>query len=131
MNRNTKHPDRAPHRRHPASGDRTRNSRTYRVTGSWDAHPDRPATSRTQDKAAARRTARSMAAQGAYVIVEEHRGHGDWRTLYELDGPAQVAQQAKAEQPPAERPLDVARLMAATPNARTDRRARHTAGARQ
>lgn len=100
-----------------------------------------------------------MADDGAYVIVEEHLGHSAWRTLYELDGPALLAERAAAEQAAADaaerarvfeqhqaaraeadrlgrarRAADVARyardLMAAPPNTRTDRRARHTAGGR-
>lgn len=91
MNRNRKHPDRAPHRHRAAGGDRTKNTRGFRITGSWNARPDRPAIIHTQDRRQVRRIARDMAAKEAYVIVEQHKGHGQWRTLYEVDGPAQVA----------------------------------------
>ncbi|MFD8151720.1 hypothetical protein ACFV28_13345 [Streptomyces sp. NPDC059720] len=90
MNRSSKHPDR-PYRRRAVPGDHTPNSRGYRVTASWDARPDRPAIRTTPDKAMARRIAREYAEQGAYVILEEHRGQNQWRTLRELDGPAIVA----------------------------------------
>ena len=93
MNRNNKHPDRPRYRRRAVPGDRTPNSRGYRVTASWDARPDRPAIRITPDKAAARRIAREYAAQGAYVILEQHRGHAQWHTLAEIDGPAQLAEQ--------------------------------------
>ncbi|MFZ3569254.1 hypothetical protein ACNYS0_20090 [Streptomyces sp. BH034] len=104
MNRHTKHPGKAPHRR-KATGrnDTTKNTRGYRVTGSWNARPDRPAVKGTPDRKAARRIAREMAEQGAYVIVEEHRAHGQWRTLYEVDGPAQQAARAAAEEAERER----------------------------
>ncbi|UNZ18892.1 hypothetical protein [Streptomyces sp. 891-h] len=94
MNRR-KHPER-PHRRKPASGDRTRNSKLYRVEASWDSRPDRPAIRTTTDRAQARRLADTFAQQGAYVIVQAARGF-EWRTLYELDGPALLAEQAAAE----------------------------------
>lgn len=90
MNRSSKHPDR-PYRRRAVPGDHTPNSRGYRVTASWDARPDRPAIRTTPDKAKARRIAREYAEQGAYVILEEHRGRNEWRTVRELDGPAIVA----------------------------------------
>ncbi|MFB6846233.1 hypothetical protein ACFCXS_15410 [Streptomyces sp. NPDC056373] len=90
MNRSSKHPDR-PYRRRAVPGDHTPNSRGFRVTASWDARPDRPAIRNTSDKAKARRIAREYAEQGAYVILEEHRGRDQWRTLRELDGPAIVA----------------------------------------
>jgi hypothetical protein len=90
VNRSTKHPDR-PYRRRAVPGDHTPNRRGYRVTASWDAHPDRPAIRITPDRKKARRLAREYAEQGAYVILEEHRGHNVWRTVRELDGPAIVA----------------------------------------
>jgi hypothetical protein len=158
MNRNGKHPGKT-HRRKAAATDRTHNRNGYRVTASWDARPDRPAIRATPDRKAARRMARQMADDGAYVIVEEHLGHSAYRTLYELDGPALLAERAAAEQAAAEaadrarafeqdraaqaeadrlarvrRDRDAARyarqLMTAPPNTRTDRRARHTAGGR-
>ncbi|MHA4819351.1 hypothetical protein ACXZ65_33935 [Streptomyces aculeolatus] len=97
MNRNRKHPAKAPYRRKASSSDRTKNARGYRITASWDANPNRPAVRTTQDKRARDRIARDFAAQGAYVIVEEHVSHGVWRTLREVDGFALVAEQA-AEQ---------------------------------
>lgn len=97
MNRNKKHPDRPTHKR-KASSDRTKNDNGYRVTGSWNAHPDRPARKSTQDRHQARRVARTMAEQGAYVVVEQHLGHGRWQTLYEVDGPAQLAERRAAEE---------------------------------
>ncbi|KUN96175.1 hypothetical protein [Streptomyces caeruleatus] len=93
-----KHPDRAPHRRRASATDRTKNTKSFRVTGSWDKRPDRPAIKVTSDKHERDRVAREMSEQGAYVIVEKHRGHGLWRTLYELDGPALVAERRAAEQ---------------------------------
>lgn len=159
MNRNGKHPGRT-HRRKASATDRTQNRSGYRVTGSWDKCPDRPMIRSTPDRKAARRIARQMAEEGAFVIVEEHLGHSSFRTLYELDGPALLAERAAAEQAAAEaaersrafelhraaaaeaarlerarRDRDAARyardLMAAPPNARADRRARHTAGGRR
>ncbi|KAA6215126.1 hypothetical protein CP973_00205 [Streptomyces albofaciens JCM 4342] len=96
MNRNKKHPDRIPHRRRGTTPDRTKNTRGFLVTGSWDQRPDHPAVKPTSDRAAARRIARDMADKGAYVIVEEHRGHGQWRTLYEVDGPTLLADRRRA-----------------------------------
>lgn len=97
MNR-SKHPGRAPHRRRAHTTERTKNTTAYRITGSWNAHPDRPIVKPTPDRKAARRISRNMAAQGAYVIVEEHVAYGQWRTLYEVDGPALLAAQRAAEQ---------------------------------
>jgi hypothetical protein len=158
MNRNGKHPGKT-HRRKANATDRTHNRSGYRITGSWDQRPDRPAIRATPDRKAARRIARQMADEGAFVIVEEHLGHSAFRTLYEVDGPALLAERAAAEQAAAEaaerarvfelhraaaaeaarldrarRDADAARyareLMTAPPNTRTDRRARHTAGGR-
>ncbi|MGD6762070.1 hypothetical protein ACOKM5_24355 [Streptomyces sp. BH097] len=92
MKRSSKHPDRA-YRRRAVPGDHTPNSRGFRVTASWDKRPDRPAIRTTPDKAKARRIAREYADQGAYVILEEHRGRNEWRTVREYDGPAQLAEQ--------------------------------------
>lgn len=125
MNRNVKHPGKT-YRRRATVGDRTKNSRGYRVTGSWDQRPDRPAVKPTQDRKARDRIAREMAEQGAYVIVEEHAGYGTWRTLYELDGPALLAELAAAEQVEADR-LERARAAAAEQAAELEvaRRRRH------
>ncbi|MFS0695099.1 hypothetical protein [Streptomyces nitrosporeus] len=94
------------YRRKPQTGDRTRGpARTWRVTASWDARPDRPAIRTTADKRARDRIAAEFAAQGGYVVIEETaRGHG-WRTLREIDGPAQLlaAEQAAAAQARANR----------------------------
>ncbi|MEV5133566.1 hypothetical protein AB0K87_24360 [Streptomyces sp. NPDC053705] len=103
MNRNGKHPGKTPHRRKAHRGDTTKNSRGYRVTGSWNERPDRPAVKPTQDRRARDRMARDMAEQGAYVIVEEHVAYGLWRTLYEVDGPALLAERAAAEEAEADR----------------------------
>ncbi|WHM36294.1 hypothetical protein [Streptomyces sp. BPTC-684] len=97
MNR-SKHPGRAPHRRRASGTDCTKNTTAYRITGSWNGRPDRPVVEPTSDRKAARRISRVMAAQGAYVIVEEHVARGRWRTLYEVDGPALLAEQQAAEQ---------------------------------
>ncbi|WP_371652477.1 MULTISPECIES: hypothetical protein [unclassified Streptomyces] len=97
MNR-SKHAGRAPHRRRANSTDRTKNTTAYRITGSWNARPDRPIVKPTADRKTARRISRDMATQGAYVIVEEHVTYGQWRTLYEVDGPALLAAQLAAEQ---------------------------------
>ncbi|QHF97915.1 hypothetical protein DEH18_33335 [Streptomyces sp. NHF165] len=94
MNRR-KHPER-PHRRKPASGDRTRNAKLFRVEASWDSRPDRPAIRTTTDRAAARRLAAQFAERGAYVIVQATRGF-EWRTLDEVDGPALLAERQAAE----------------------------------
>ncbi|MFF0894714.1 hypothetical protein [Streptomyces sp. NPDC003278] len=85
------------YRRKPASGDRTRNVARYRVEGSWDSRPDRPAVTTTPDKRRAQRLAREWAATGAYVIFQENGGHQVWRTLYEIDGPARIAAQRAAD----------------------------------
>jgi hypothetical protein len=94
---NPKRPDRAPHKRRHHAGDHTQNTSGYRVTGSWNSRPDRPAIRSTQDRHQARRLANTMAEQGAYVVVEQHLAHGQWRTLYEVDGPALAAEQRAAE----------------------------------
>ncbi|MGF0176692.1 hypothetical protein ACQF36_41440 [Streptomyces sp. Marseille-Q5077] len=96
MKRNKKHPDRAPHRRRASATDRTKNTKSFRVTGSWDKRPNRPAIKATSDRHARDRIAREMRDQGAYVIVEQHRGHGEWGTLYELDGPALLTERRRA-----------------------------------
>jgi hypothetical protein len=88
---NPKRPDRAPHKRKHHTSDHTQNTTGYRITGSWNKRPDRPAIRSTQDRHQARRIAREMAEQGAYVVVEQHAGYGQWRTLYEVDGPALAA----------------------------------------
>ncbi|MFM9576801.1 hypothetical protein ACKI1I_03740 [Streptomyces turgidiscabies] len=159
MTSRRKHPERAPHRRRASASDRTKNNSGYRITGSWDQHPDRPAIKPTQDRKAARRIARNMAEQGAYVVVEEHHGYGRWSTWFEVDGPALLAehrlaaeeerrhieeqQRAAAEAKAArraaadrsERERDgLARLMARPPVAREQcgrRDARHVTGAQR
>lgn len=93
MNRR-KHPEK-PFRRKPNTGDKTRGGTLYRVTASWDARPDRPAVRTTPDKRARDRMADEFADTGGYVIVEEHRGHGHWRTTREIDGPARLDEQAR------------------------------------
>ncbi|MBK6015597.1 hypothetical protein [Streptomyces sp. MBT53] len=97
MNRNRKHPDRAPHRRRASAGDRTKNTKSFRITGSWDQRPDRPWVKATPDRKAVRRIAREMAEQGAYVIVEQHAGYGQWSTWFEVDGPALLAGRRRAD----------------------------------
>ncbi|MCX5362905.1 hypothetical protein OG864_29845 [Streptomyces sp. NBC_00124] len=97
MNRNTKHPDRKPHKRKAAGGDH-KNDTGYRITGSWNTRPDRPFVKVTSDRKAARRVARELAEQAAYVIVEKHTGHGVWETWFEVDGPALAAERRRAEQ---------------------------------
>ncbi|MFI5993140.1 hypothetical protein ACIBAC_15060 [Streptomyces sp. NPDC051362] len=109
---NRKRPDRATHKRKPNNGDRTQNDNGYRVTGSWNSRPDRPAIRHTQDRHHARRIARTMAEQGAYVVVEQHQGHGKWRTLSEIDGPAQAAER-RAAQEEQRRQAEAARRQAA------------------
>ncbi|MFC8199920.1 hypothetical protein ACFUTV_31690 [Streptomyces sp. NPDC057298] len=158
MNRNSKHPDRAPHRRRASATDRTKNSNGYRITGSWNARPNRPAVKPTSDRKAARRIAREMAGQGAYVIVEEHQEFGRWATWFEVDGPALVAERRaaaeeqrrraaeerqRAEQAVAARRVaversgdraDLARLMVRPPVGREQcgrREARHVTGAQR
>ncbi|MEU8989992.1 hypothetical protein AB0C98_26775 [Streptomyces sp. NPDC048558] len=93
-----KHPERAPHRRRASATDRTKNTNGYLVTGSWNQRPNRPAVKPTRDRKAARRIAREMAEQGAYVIVEEHTGYGLWSTWFELDGPALLAERQSAQE---------------------------------
>ncbi|MWA12586.1 hypothetical protein [Streptomyces sp. BA2] len=109
MNRNRKHPGKAPYRRHANTGDRTRNSSRYRITGTWPARPTRPAVTVTPDRKAVRRIAREMAEQGARVTVEKHAEHGNWQTLYEVDGPALLAERHQAEQRKREAVLAAAR----------------------
>jgi hypothetical protein len=96
MNRNKKNPDRPSYRRRATAGDRTKNATAFRITASWDHRPGRPAVRATQDRKAVRRIAREMAAKGAYMIVEEHTGHGQWTTWFELDGPAMAAERRRA-----------------------------------
>jgi hypothetical protein len=119
MNRNSKHPGKS-HRRKASATDRTHNRTGYRITGSWDQRPDRPAIRATPDRKAARRIARQMADEAA----ERAR-------VFELDRAARAEADRLAR---ARRDRDAARyareLMSAPPNTRTDRRARHTAGGR-
>ncbi|WP_282792066.1 hypothetical protein [Streptomyces sp. CC224B] len=84
------------HRRKANPGDRTRNVNACRVEASWNDRPDKPATLKTSDRKRARRLARQWAAEGAYVIVQEHTGWDTWRTVTEIDGPALVAAQQRA-----------------------------------
>ncbi|MFC8925248.1 hypothetical protein ACFT43_05110 [Streptomyces albidoflavus] len=97
MSRSKKNPDQASYRRRAKPRDRTKNTSGYRITGSWDVRPDRPAMKPTSDRKAARRIAREMADQGAYVVVERHDGYGRWSTWFELDGPALLAERLTAE----------------------------------
>jgi hypothetical protein len=85
------------HRRKARGGDRTKNVTAYRIEASWNARPDRPAATTTPDRRRADRLARQWAATGAYVIVQAHTGWDTWRTLYELDGPAQEVERRAAE----------------------------------
>lgn len=99
MNRNTKHPGKS-YRRKPNSGDRTRGrNRTWRITASWDARPDRPAVRTTTDRKARDRMVTEFTAQGGYVVIEEARGNG-WRTVREINGAEQLLadDQAAAEE---------------------------------
>ncbi|MFE4328703.1 hypothetical protein ACFRQM_04390 [Streptomyces sp. NPDC056831] len=96
MNRNTKHPGRT-YKRKAATGDRTRGGRTWRITASWDARPDRPAVRTTSDRKARDRMADEFAAQGGYVVVEEARGF-QWRTMREINGAEQLLADRRAEQ---------------------------------
>lgn len=84
------------HRRKARNGGGTYNATRYRIEASWDDRPDRPAATTTQDKRKARHLAREWAEQGAYVIVQENAGWLVWRTLYEVDGPAMLAEQEAA-----------------------------------
>ncbi|MFF2014028.1 hypothetical protein ACFVWY_33885 [Streptomyces sp. NPDC058195] len=85
------------HRRKAVSGDRTKNVKLWRVEASWDHRPDTPVVIRTSDRASARRKVRQLAAKGAYVIFQTHKGWDRWHTLCEIDGAAQLAE-ADAEQ---------------------------------
>jgi hypothetical protein len=98
VTRNSKHPDRPSHRRKPSGSNDHRNGNAYRITASWNHRPDRPYVRATPDKKAARRLAREMAEQGAYVIAERHQGSGQWETWFELDGPALAREARRAEQ---------------------------------
>ncbi|MGW1405049.1 hypothetical protein [Streptomyces sp. NPDC002403] len=91
----SKHPDRT-YKRKANSGDRTRGGRTWRITASWDARPNRPATRTTTDRKARDRMVNGFAADGAYVIVEEAKGF-KWRTVREVDGAAQLAAAERAK----------------------------------
>jgi hypothetical protein len=95
MNRNVKHPGKT-YRRKPSGGDRTRGGRTWRITASWNARPDRPAVRTTSDRKARDRMVAEFVDQGGYVIVEEAKGF-KWRAWREFDGPAELAARADAE----------------------------------
>ncbi len=97
MNR-SKHMNRPGFARKNPGADRTKNTTGYRITASWDERPDRPAIRHTSDKAKARRMAREYAGQGAYVLIEEHTGWGEYRTRDEINGPALVAEASAVEQ---------------------------------
>ncbi|MFD8216188.1 hypothetical protein ACFV2U_21180 [Streptomyces sp. NPDC059697] len=85
------------HRRKAKASDRTHNVNSYRVEGNWHERPDRPAATKTPDKRKAYRIARAWAADGAYVIVQEHTGWDTWKTLDEFDGPALLAEQRREQ----------------------------------
>ncbi|MEU6237433.1 hypothetical protein [Kitasatospora sp. NPDC047058] len=72
------------------------NQTSYRLTATW---PGREQATRfeTSDRAAFRRVARDLAAAGALVAREEHLGHGLWRALDPIDGPALLRAQREAE----------------------------------
>ncbi|MFE4059486.1 hypothetical protein ACFXP3_24890 [Streptomyces sp. NPDC059096] len=148
MNRNKKHPERAPHRRRTTATDRTRSTNGFRVTGSWDRRPDRPVVKPTSDRKAVRGIARGMAERGAYVIVERRNGYGQWSTWFEVNGPALVARRRAAQNEQRRRAAeerrtaeqgdrdraDLARLMVRPPVARGHygrREARHVTGAQR
>ncbi|MFF9262022.1 MULTISPECIES: hypothetical protein [Streptomyces] len=84
------------HRR-PRPTDRTKNVTGFRLEASWNTRPDLPVVIKTPDRKRVYAKARELAAQGAYVIVQEHLGWDRWRTLDEYDGPALAAQQRAAD----------------------------------
>lgn len=83
---------RAPHKRKARPISSIATPDRYRLEGSWNDRPDRPATTTTSDRKKARALARKWAAAGAYVIVQENTGWHVWRTLEEFDGPALLAE---------------------------------------
>lgn len=85
-------------RRHAARPARaTKSVRSYRVTAIWPTATGRPLVYGTQDKAKARKVARGHAADGAYVVIEEHISYGTYRVVDEIDGPALLARATAAE----------------------------------
>lgn len=82
------------HRRKPATGDRTRNNKSFRIEASWDTRPDAPVVVRTSDRKHARRVVRELAAKGAYVIFQRHAGWDRWDTVEEINGAALLAAEA-------------------------------------
>ncbi|MCO6747840.1 hypothetical protein KQH21_06595 [Streptomyces sp. IpFD-1.1] len=86
------------HRRKAHHRDHTTNVDAYRVEASWDHRPDDPVVFRTADRKRAQKLVRDLAAKGGYVIFQEHMGWDRWRTLREVDGAAQLAEQAAEQQ---------------------------------
>ncbi|MFE5851989.1 hypothetical protein ACFQ61_02015 [Streptomyces sp. NPDC056500] len=85
------------YKRSARPADTTHNVRSWRITASWNDRPNHPIQRRTRDRHERKRLARQFAEQGAYVIVEQHVSYGVWRTIAEIDGPAQLRAQAAAE----------------------------------
>ncbi|MBT3157374.1 hypothetical protein KQH42_07200 [Streptomyces sp. CHA1] len=86
------------HRRKAHHRDHTTNVNAFRIEGSWDHRPDDPVVFRTADRKRARKIVRDLAEKGAFVIFQEHMGWDRWRTLREVDGAAQLAEQAAEQQ---------------------------------
>lgn len=70
----------------------TKSTRSFRVTATWAERTGKPLVYETQDRARARGVARGHADLGAFVVVDEHVSFGTYRRLYEIDGPAIVAE---------------------------------------
>ncbi|TFV32275.1 hypothetical protein E4K10_18080 [Streptomyces sp. T1317-0309] len=83
--------------RHRRTGktDRTRNVTTYRVEAVWPVNPTRPVVIRGSDRKHIYSSARRWYDTGAHVTIQRHEGHGAWKTVDVLDGPA--ARNAKRE----------------------------------
>ncbi|MFJ1708553.1 hypothetical protein [Kitasatospora sp. NPDC088346] len=72
------------------------NQSNCRLTARW-LTTERPTLFDSPDRRRCARVARQLAAAGALVLVEEHLGHGAWRLLQRLDGPAIVRARRAAE----------------------------------
>jgi hypothetical protein len=122
MNRR-KHPERPQHRRTNRMTDRV-NVGGYRVTATWPG-AGQPEIRSTTERAQVKRWTRELAEAGAHVTVTQHTGHGAWRTLREVDGPALVAERQAAER--ARQEAEAARIAAELRRRAEARRAAITA----
>ncbi|WP_445396484.1 hypothetical protein ACSMX9_22710 [Streptomyces sp. LE64] len=76
--------------RKPASGDRTRNTRSYQVVITWPGRAEQPTVLTGQDRPRLERSARIFANQGARVTLHRRAGYA-WREVAVYDTLAEAA----------------------------------------